>query len=89
VSPHDPAVREALGFVRLTGEAPARVHLVGVVPGSDATSTDLSPAVAAAVAPAAERVVALLAEAGIRAVRRREPRRPEGWWQVGALGAAR
>jgi hydrogenase maturation protease len=89
VSPHDPAVREALGFVRLSGAGPEHVHLVGVVPGSVATSTELSPTVAAAVAPAAERVVAILAEASLRAVGRREPRRPEGWWQVGALGAAR
>ena len=89
VSPHDPAVREALGFVRLSGEDSERVHLVGVVPGSVATSTELSQSVAAAVAPAAERVVAILAEAGLRAVGCPEPRPPEGWWQVGALGVAR
>jgi hydrogenase maturation protease len=89
VSPHDPAVREALGFMRVSGEGPERVHLVGVVPGSAATSTELCPSVAAAVAPAAERVVAILAESGLRAVGRPEPRRPEGWWQVGALRATR
>jgi len=66
-----------------------RVSLVGVVPGSLAASTELSPSVAAAVAPAAQWVVALLAESGLRAVGRHEPRRPQGWWQVGAPGAAR
>ena len=88
VSPHDPAVGEALGYVRLCGEGPERLHLVGVVPGSVGTSTELSPSVAAAVAPAAERVVAILAEAGVPAVRCADPRRPQGWWRVGALSAA-
>jgi hydrogenase maturation protease len=89
VSPHDPAVPEALGIARLSGDAPERVHLVGVVPGSVAASAELTPAVAAAVAPAAERVVAILAQVGLGAVRRSEPRRPQGWWHVNPLRVAR
>jgi hypothetical protein len=41
------------------------------------------------VAPAAERVVAILAEGRLHAVRRREPRKPQGWWNTNSLGAAR
>jgi hydrogenase maturation protease len=89
VSPHDPAVPEALGIVRLSSGAPLRVHMVGVVPASVAVSTELSPSVAAAVAPAAERVVTILAEGGLHAVRRREPRKPQGWWNTNPPGAAR
>jgi hypothetical protein len=41
VSSHDPAVPEALGIVRLSSGPPLRQHMVGVVPGSVAVSTEL------------------------------------------------
>jgi len=63
VSPHDPAVLEALAVARLAGQGPREVRLVGAVPGGREPGAGLSPRMRGA------------AEAAVEIVRRQV----EGW----------
>jgi hydrogenase maturation protease len=82
LSPHDPALKETLMLLELTGEAPADLMLVGVVAKVTEMGVGLSDEVRVALMPAAEAVVAQLAEIGLTATRRETPRTPDLWWQA-------
>ena len=80
VSPHDPAVAEALSITRLSGDGPHDVCLIGAVPGSLELGEGLSPQVRAAADAAAEIVRQRIEERGF-AVRRRDAGHvAEDWW---------
>ncbi|MFN8066231.1 MAG: hydrogenase maturation protease [Vicinamibacterales bacterium] len=64
IGPHDPGVKECVLTLEFAGRAPAHITIVGVVPSSCQMSLDLSPALAAAVSPAADAVARVLAEHG-------------------------
>ncbi len=74
VSPHDPAVREALAITRFLGHGPGRVLLIGVIPTSLEVTTELSARVRASASAAVGLVTEMLAKAGVIAVRRAMPR---------------
>jgi len=80
VSPHDPAVLEALAIADLAGQAPRTVLVVGVIPASLAMATTLSPPVRAACPGAAAVVVEELARLGVSPRSRRETTPPDAWW---------
>jgi hydrogenase maturation protease len=82
LSPHDPALKETLMLLELTGEAPGDLLLVGVVAKLTEMGVGLSDEVRSALMPAAEAVVAQLAEMGFVATRRETPRLPDLWWQA-------
>ena len=82
LSPHDPALKETLMLLELTGEAPADLVLVGVVARVTEMGVGLSDEVRAALMPAAEAVVAQLAGMGLPPTRRETPRAPDLWWQA-------
>ena len=88
VSPHDPAVLEALAMAELAGRAPQSVLVVGAVPASLEMGAPLSTPVRAACALAAEVVVAELTRLGVAPRRRRTPAAPEGWWLREAMEIA-
>jgi len=80
VSPHDPAVSEAIAVARLVGTSSLDVCLVGAVPGSQELGAGLSPSVRAAADAAAEIVRQRVEEHGF-AVRPRDADLPEqDWW---------
>jgi hydrogenase maturation protease len=80
VSPHDPAVAEALSIARLAGSGPHNVCLVGAVPCSLELGAGLTEAVRAAAEAAAEIVCRRIEERGF-AVRRLETARvAQDWW---------
>jgi hydrogenase maturation protease len=81
-SPHDPAVKETLLYLDLAGSGPEELLLVGIVPGHVGKGLGLTPAVAEAVAKAAETVVAELRGLGV-AVERREGAVPAAPWWAG------
>jgi hydrogenase maturation protease len=85
VSPHDPALREALAVTRLLGQGPDRVLLIGVIPASLEVAIELSAPVRAAASGAVALVVQALATAGSPAMRRTIPRRPDGWWRLSVV----
>lgn len=84
VSPHDPALVEALLFSELSGSCPSEVLLVGVVPGSSELSCSLSTKVRQAVEPAMEAVLEELRRLGIEPLPRNKPAVPSIWWEVPA-----
>lgn len=65
MSPHEPGVRDALAIADLVDRAPRVALLVGIVPATTEMGTTLTPAVAAAAVPAANRVISELAALGI------------------------
>ena len=85
VSPHDPAVLEALAIADLAGRGPQAVLVVGVIPASLAMETTLSPPVRAACATAAALVVEELSRLGVAARSRREPSPPDAWWLLPSM----
>jgi hydrogenase maturation protease len=82
VSPHDPAVAEALSVARLAGNGPQDVCLVGAVPGALELGAGLSPHVRAAADAAAEIVRQRIEGRGV-AVRRLDAGQVEQDWWLG------
>jgi hydrogenase maturation protease len=81
VSPHDPALVEALLFAELSGLCPQDVLLVGVVPKSTELGCGLTEEVQAAVVPAISAVLAELHRLGVEARVRTQASIPSIWWQ--------
>lgn len=85
---HDPLVGEALLTVTAAGMGPKHALLLGVVPEWTATGPNLSPAVRRAVEPVLSLVLSEIGRHGVTAVPRREPRRPDTWWERSTSCAA-
>lgn len=68
ISPHQLGLCDVLMALRLTGEFPRRLTLVGIEPASLAPGIGLSETVARAVAPALAQVLAQLVQDGVVAV---------------------
>jgi hydrogenase maturation protease len=81
VSPHDPALVEALLFAELSGKCPSEVLLVGVVPSSCELSCFLSKVARQAVEPAMEAVLEELRRLGVEPLLRAQPAVPATWWE--------
>jgi len=82
-SPHDPGLSEALFALTLAGTDPGEVLLVGAIPEHVGMGSRLSPALQAAVEPAALEVVTELRRLGATA-RVREPQAEvKPWWIAG------
>ena len=84
VSPHDPALAEALAIARLSGSGPQTVLLVGVVPECTDVGVGLSERVSGMVGGAAQAIVDVLAGWGAACHRRQETTWPELWWKADA-----
>jgi len=80
VSPHDPALVEALLFSELSGQCPSEVLLVGIVPGTVELGCCLSETIQAAVEPAISAVLAELHRLGINPTLGPRAARPSIWW---------
>jgi hydrogenase maturation protease len=80
LSPHDPALRETLLLLDLTGEGPTDVTLVGVVAELTEMGIGLSESVTRALPDACDAVVAELEKLGVAAKRRAVPRDADLWW---------
>lgn len=81
VSPHDPALVEALLFAEVSGNCPEDVLLVGVVPEECELGCKLTPVVAGAVESAVQAVVEELERMGIPVKLRDNPGKPTIWWE--------
>jgi hydrogenase maturation protease len=80
VSPHDPALVEALLFSECSGKCPREVLLVGIVPESVELGCCLTKAVQSAVAPAISAVLADLHRLGVQTKLRHDGAQPSIWW---------
>ena len=80
-SPHQPGLRETIMAMELSGARVPEILLIGVVPGSVATGTGLSPAVHAAVDHAVGAAVGELRSLGRAPTVRSEPLPLDIWWE--------
>ena len=80
-APHDPGLAETLSTLRLLGEAPAEVVLLGVIPDQVRSGLGLTPPLARAVPFAAAAVRAELRRLERPLRRRAEPASPDLWWE--------
>lgn len=82
LSPHDPALKETLTTLRLSGNAPREVLLVGIVPKRTETGVGLCSEVRAAIPAAVEAVLQELARLGVTAEARDGAPAPVSWWEA-------
>ncbi len=82
VSPHDPAVHEALMTVQMLGQAPAHMTLVGIIPQQTAMGRGLSHSVESALSKAADQVIELLRRSGVVPVPSQHAIPDELWWMI-------
>jgi hydrogenase maturation protease len=80
LSPHDPGLKEALLAADFAGNGAREVLLVGSIPGHVVMGNALSPALRAAVQPAAAEVLRELERLGLAATPRRDPQATRPWW---------
>lgn len=88
VSPHDPALLEALGIADLAGEAPQDVLLVGAIPRTVEVETRLSAELERAVSAAETIVVEALGDLGVEVRPLALPRLEPPWWADGGRATA-
>lgn len=81
ISPHDPALVEALLFAEFSGKCPQDVLLVGVIPENVELGCHITKALRAAVVPAISAVLAELTRLGIQPRLRKCALAPSIWWQ--------
>jgi hydrogenase maturation protease len=81
VSPHDPALVEALLFAEFSGKCPQDVLLVGVVPQRVELGCEITPPVRNAAVPAISSILAELTRLGIQPHLRDCALPPSIWWQ--------
>jgi hydrogenase maturation protease len=82
---HDPALKDTLLLMQLSGSCPEEITLIGAVPETIETATGLSAALLAAVPEAVAHVEVQLAMLGFPPAPRNEPLTPDIWWEkVGA-----
>jgi len=81
VSPHDPALVEALLLAEFSGSCPRDVLLVGVVPKNTELGCSLSEEVKCGVEPAASAVLAELDRLGVHPQARAGSAVPSIWWE--------
>uniref|UniRef100_Q01R80 Hydrogenase maturation protease n=1 Tax=Solibacter usitatus (strain Ellin6076) TaxID=234267 RepID=Q01R80_SOLUE len=85
LSPHDPALAEALTMLEIEGTAPAEFLLLGAVPEKCAMGTGLSSAMQSAVEPMIASVLSALANRGVEIRERETPGAPDLWWEAPLL----
>jgi len=80
VSPHDPAVQEALWIAEFGGSGPRQIVLVGVIPAATGLGTGLSTPVREAARAAGVLVIEELRKNGASPAPLHAPRVPDAWW---------
>ncbi len=80
VSPHDPALMEALLLAELSGTCPKEVLLIGAIPQSRELSCAMNPAMQDAVEPALTAIMVELYRFHVVPRLRPSPNAPSIWW---------
>ena len=88
LSPHDPALKEALLTAEFEGRGPREVLLIGAVPEQTAMGVHLGAALRDAVPLAVFEVLRELERLGCPATRRATARAPNVWWEAAPDQAA-
>ena len=82
LSPHDPALAEALTMLEIEGMAPAEFLLLGSIPGDSGMRASLTPALQNAVEPMLDLVIEELISRGASIQKRAVAQQPDLWWEV-------
>jgi len=77
---HDPGLQESLAHLRLSGETPSGLIIVGVVPEACDFGKGISSSVLSACSAAVDNIARLLVEHGIGYSPRHAPLQPNLWW---------
>lgn len=80
---HDPGLQESLAQLRLVGDAPSELIIVGIVPESCDFGTGISPSVLNNSWAAADYIARLLVKRGVDCRRRQALVQPNLWWLSG------
>jgi hydrogenase maturation protease len=85
LSPHDPALAEALTMLEIEGMAPAEFLLLGAIPEKSGMGAGLTPALSAAVDPMIASVIHELRARGAWIEERETALEPDLWWEAPVL----
>jgi hydrogenase maturation protease len=77
---HDPGVQECIAQLRVAGQAPSELIIIGVVPESCALGSGFSASVLSSLSVAVDNIARLLVERAIDCRRRQSPAQPNLWW---------
>ena len=80
---HDPGLQESLAHLRLAGETPSELIIIGVIPEACDFGESISPSVLRASSAAVDNIARLLLERAIDCRRRHAPVQPNLWWLSG------
>jgi len=86
---HDPGLQESLAHLRLTGEIPSELIIVGVVPESCDFGKGMSSSVLLVSSAAVDRIARLLVDRGVNCSRRHAAIQPNLWWFHGETEVCR
>jgi hydrogenase maturation protease len=81
VSAHDPGLQESLAQLKLVGQAPSELIIIGVVPACCECGNDISSTVLGACSVAVNSIARLLMERDVDCHRRHAALEPNVWWR--------
>lgn len=85
---HDPGLQESLAHLRLAGEIPSELIIVGVVPESCDFGKGMSSSALLASSAAIDKIARLLVDRGVNCSRRHAAIQPNLWWFHGETAEA-
>jgi hydrogenase maturation protease len=80
---HDSGLQESLAQLKLLGQAPSELIVIGVIPKSCSFGKGVSPAVLRTASVAVDTIARLLTEHDVRCCRRHARVRANAWWLSG------
>ncbi len=81
LSPHQLGLQEVLLLNEIKGTCPKEIKLIGIIPKSVETGTELTPELEKRLAEVEKMVINVLSDWGVRPKLKEKPENPEIWWE--------
>jgi len=81
LSPHQLGLQEVLLLNEIKGTCPKEIKLIGIIPKSVETGTELTPELEERLAEVEKIVINVLSNWGVRPKLKEKPENPEIWWE--------
>ncbi|RKQ63998.1 hydrogenase maturation protease [Thermovibrio guaymasensis] len=81
LSPHQLGLQEVLLLNEIKGTCPKEIKLIGIIPKSVETGTELTPELEERLAEVEKMVINVLSDWGVRPKLKEKPENPEIWWE--------
>ena len=81
LSPHQLGLQEVLLLNEIKGTCPKEIKLIGIIPKSVETGTELTPELEERLAEVEKMVINVLSNWGVRPKLKEKPENPEIWWE--------